>query len=479
MSDPITDRRGQNMLLISAAMAMFMDGLDGSIVNVALPAISGDFGGDVGSVSWIITIYFLMMAGLILIFGKISDSGSIKKVFTVGFLIFSLSSLACGLSTGLETLLVSRAVQGVGAAMLAASALMLCVKYYPSCRLGFALSVVMLGMTIGAAIGPAFGGFLVQLLSWHWIFLINVPIGLVAIMFALKAIPADESLGKTSFDIKGSVLLFGLLASGLYLVESVPSEGAGGLTVPLASFFVLCLALYLIMYHRCPVPVLNLGLFRYKRFVAALISYMLINACFMGALYLVPFYLALGMGFDSITIGLFLLIPPAVILPLSAKVGKLSDRTERRAFVVIACAMISVFMLIYSMIEPGMGHIPLIAALVAMGLVWGIGGGAASSRIVENVPKSENGSASSLMSFVIYFGSALGTVMFAAFFEAGARAGNVDISHMPLVHFLDGFHFAMTIGVIMSLTALILAASVNEKRQNLDLGEVGPLRDTV
>ncbi len=466
MNGPITDRRGQRMLLIAAALAMFMDGLDGSIVNVALPIISETFGGDAGSVSWVITIYLLMMAGLILIFGKISDSGAIKKVFIVGFLIFSLSSLACGLSAGLEMLLISRAAQGVGAAMLAASSLMLCVKFYPSGRLGFALSVVMLGMTVGAAIGPAFGGFLVELLSWHWIFLINVPIGLVAIGFALKAIPADEGIKGASFDIKGSVFLFGILASGLYLVESVPSAGIGGLTVPVALVFVLCLALFLITYRRTAAPVLNLKLFRFRGFVAALISYMLINACFMGALYLVPFYLVRGMGFDSITSGLFLLIPSLVILPLSAKAGRLSDRTERRAFVVAACAMMLVFMLIYSMIEPGVGYLPLIAALAAMGMMWALGGGAASSRIVESVPKSENGSASSLMSFMMYFGSALGTVIFAALFEVGSGVGSVDISKMPLGPFLDGFHFAMMAGVALSLTALALAASFNEKKRS-------------
>ncbi|NLT38808.1 MAG: DHA2 family efflux MFS transporter permease subunit [Methanomassiliicoccus sp.] len=466
MTNVITDRGGKNMLLAAAALAMFMDGLDGSIVNVTLPTISRSFGGDAGSVSWVITIYFLMMAGLILIFGKISDGGAIKKVFTVGFLIFSLSSLACGLSTGLEALLVSRAIQGVGAAMLAASALMLCVKYYPPGRLGFALSIVMLGMTVGAAMGPALGGFLVHLTSWHWIFFINVPIGLIAIAFALRAIPADEGLEKTSFDIKGSVLLFITLASGLYLVEAAPSAGAGGLTAPAASVFVASLVLFIITSRRSPVPVLNLELFRFKGFVATLLSFVLINACFMGALYLVPFYLDLGMGFNPMTSGLFLLIPSAVIFPLSARLGRLSDRTERRAFVVAACAMMAVFMIIYSMMTPEMGYAPLIIALVSMGLVWAIGGGAATSRIVENVPKSESGSASSLMSFTMYFGSALGTVLFAAFFGAGAGSKGVEFSQMTLTTFLDGFHLAMIIGLMLSLIALVLAASVNEKKRH-------------
>lgn len=474
MSVPMADRKGQNMLLIAAALAMFMDGLDVSIVNVALPAINRSFGGDAGSVSWVITIYFLMMAGLILIFGKISDSGAIKKVFTLGFLIFTLSSLACGLSTGLEMLLLFRAVQGVGAAMLAASALMLCVKYYPPGRLGFALSVAMLGMTVGSALGPAAGGFLTQIASWHWIFLINVPVGLVAVVFALKAIPADGALDKTSFDIMGSILLFAALASGLYLMESLLSEGVSALTIPVALLFIASLVLFFIANRRCPLPVLNIKLFRSKGFVAVLASFVLINVCYAGAMYLIPFYMNRSMGLDSMASGLLLLIPPMVILPLQTRLGKLSDRTERRIFMITACSMTFVYVAVYSLIWPEMGYVPLIVALASMGLVWAIGGGACSSRIVENVSPSERGSASSLTSFGIYFGSALGTALFAALFKIGAGAENADLSQIPLPYFLDGFHFAMVVGVAISLIALVLAVSVKEKRRHKDVKGTAP-----
>ena len=451
--------------MLVAALAMFMDGLDGSIVNVALPVISEDFGGDAGAVSWVVTIYFMVMAGLILIFGKISDSGALKRVFAMGFLVFALSSLACGLSSGLEMLLISRAAQGVGAAMLAAAAPMLCVKHSPPSSMGLSLAVIMLGMSIGAAMGPAVGGILTQLTSWHWIFLINVPIGLAAAALAVKFVPADKGFVRTTFDIKGSAMLFAMLASGLYLVESFPSAGVTSTTIPVALVFVISLALFIMRERGYATPVLDLKLFKLRNFVAVLITYMLLNACFAGAFYLVPFYLRIGMGFDSLTSGLYLLIPALAPLLISTQLSKLSDRTERRAFVVAACAMVTLFMAIYSVITPNMGIVPLLVALVAMGLIWGIGGGPASSRVVENVPRSERGSASSLMSFIVYFGSALGTAMFAGLFGIGAGTRGVDISQMPLADFLDGFHFAMIAGVVLSLIAVALAAAVNEKRQ--------------
>lgn len=464
MTDGTMSRKGQYAILLVAALAMFMDGLDGSIVNVALPVISEDFGGDAGAASWIVTVYLMVLAGLILIFGKISDSGALKRVFTIGFMVFAFSSLACGLSTGLEMLLISRAAQGVGAAMLAAAAPMLCIKHGSPANLGFCLAVIWLGASVGAAMGPAVGGILTQLASWHWIFLINVPIGLVAAVLALRIIPPDKGFVKASFDVAGSALLFAMLASGLYLVESIPSSGVTGITVPAALMFVACLALFVARERRCAAPVLNLGLFKHGNFVAVLTTYMLLNACYMGAVYLVPFYFRIGMGFDTFTTGIYLLIPALIPLLISAQLSRLSDRTGRRTFAIIACAMSALFTAIYSVVTPGMGAVPLIIALAAMGLVWGIGGGSVSSRIVENAPRNDRGSASSLMSFITYFGSALGTALFAGLFGVGSGLRGVDASQMPLADFLDGFHIAMIMGLVLSLIALALAAWVNEKK---------------
>ena len=162
-------------LLVTIALGMFLDGLDGTIVNVALPDISESFGMDSSLSSWIVTVYFLVLAGLVLIFGKLCDSGAIKKIIIAGFLVFSLASLACGLSEDIVVLLAARAVQGVGASMLAASSVMLSVKFLPSHMTSFGLGVGLLGSSIGAAIGPALGGVLAETLSWHWVFFINVP----------------------------------------------------------------------------------------------------------------------------------------------------------------------------------------------------------------------------------------------------------------------------------------------------------------
>ena len=137
-------------------------------------------------------MYFMMIAGLMLTFGRISDSGHLRKVYVIGFILFTVASLACGLSNDLFSLVASRAVQGLGAAMLGAVAPMICVKLISPRRLGVAMSVLMVGGAIGFGCGPAVGGFIVDVSSWHWAFFINVPVGIAAILFSLRALPKDH-----------------------------------------------------------------------------------------------------------------------------------------------------------------------------------------------------------------------------------------------------------------------------------------------
>ena len=190
------EERGSTLIIITMVFGVLMDGIDGSIVNVALPSIADSFGTDTSVVSWVTISYFLMLAGLLLPFGKIADAGHIRKVFLLGFAVFTIGSLACALSPTLAVLVASRILQGIGAAALAAVAPMICVKLLPAKHLGKSLGIMTVAAALGFAIGPALGGLLVGLLSWHWIFLINLPLGIAAIAIGHVALPKEE---KTSF----------------------------------------------------------------------------------------------------------------------------------------------------------------------------------------------------------------------------------------------------------------------------------------
>lgn len=452
------------MLLVTIALGMFLDGLDGTIVNVALPDISESFAIDSSMSSWIVTIYFLVLAGLVLIFGKLCDSGAIKSILVAGFVTFSLASLACGLSNSIGLLLAFRAVQGIGASMLAASSIMLSVRFLPTNMTSFGLGVGLLGSSIGAAIGPALGGILADTISWHWIFFINVPVGLVAALVAMKAIPKDTGFDRSEFDYKGSVMLFLSLVTGLYALESFPSHGITTITVVSLVLFVILFSAFVLYERRVSLPVLKLSLFRGRSFVAVTVSFLIMNACYMGCLYLLPYFMRVELGFDTIRCGLFLLIMAVMTLIFCLEIGKMADIRGNRPFVIAGFAVLVVAMAIFCIISAEMPVWVLVIGLVLLGTVWGVAGGPIGSRLIDNVPPEERGSGSSMLSFFIYFGSALGTALFAGLFGFGSASAGQPIADLDRAVFMDGFTFAMMFGVVLAVVGLTLSCAINERR---------------
>jgi len=458
----------QKLLLAAVALGVIMDGLDGSIVNVVLPVIAADFGTDTGTIAWVVITYLLMMAGFLLVFGKFADRGHIRKIFVGGFVIFTAGSAVCGLSPDLFWLLAARMFQGIGAAMIAAAAPMLCVKCLPPKMLGLALGVLTMASSIGFAAGPALGGILTHYLSWHWIFLINIPIGIAAVPFALRVIPKDSTAEKKPFDLTGATLLFALMAFGIYALERLPHLGTTNPQIIVCAVLcVLFAVLFAFRELRTPTPLINVRVFAAWRFSAVMVAFLIINVVYMGVVYLLPFYLSTGMQFDTATSGMYLLIPPALTAILGIPIGKWSDRTGRRSFSIGACIVLVLFNLIYAVIFPEMGIMPLLCALVLMGVLWGLAGGPAASRIVENAPEGERGTGSSLMAVCIYLGSVVGTALYATIFTFATSPNGtvVAFADLPLATFMSGFHFTILAGIGLAVLAVILSALVREPKE--------------
>jgi EmrB/QacA subfamily drug resistance transporter len=465
----ITDPFHQELLLAAIAVGVVMDGIDGSIVNVALPTMAAYFNTDTGTIAWVIITYLLMMAGLLLVFGKIADRGLAKKIFLLGFVVFTLGSAACGIAPTLDILLASRLVQGLGAAMIAAVAPLLCIRYLPKEMLGTALGVIAATTSIGFAAGPAVGGILTQYLSWHWIFLVNIPIGILGILFAARVIPGDDPETFTgSFDYPGAVTLFGAMIFCTFVLEEVAGRGVTDpLILTCCALCLLCLVLFVVRELTTPEPFLNIRIFAKWQFTAVLLAYLLVNIIFLGIIYLLPFYLTIEMHFDMATSGLFLLIPPAVVAILSIPFGQWSDNHGRRVFAVAACGLFVVFSTIFAVLSPGSGLIPLLAGLVLMGVAFGIAAGPASSRIIESAPKGEEGTGSSLMVTAIYFGGVLGTAIYAMLFTFATAntSGIVAFTDLDPATFLNGFHITMAAGLVISIVPLVLSAIVPDERK--------------
>jgi EmrB/QacA subfamily drug resistance transporter len=471
MSSIITDPVKQKLLLGAVALGVVMDGIDGSIVNVALPTMATYFDTDTGTIAWVIITYLLMMAGLLLVFGKLADRGLAKRLFLSGFAIFTISSAACGLAPSLDILLAARLVQGLGAAMIAAVAPLLCVRYLPKKMLGAALGVIAATSSIGFAAGPAIGGILTQHLSWHWIFLVNIPIGILGILFAARVIPGDEpeTISRASFDYPGAVLLFCAMVLFTFTLEEEPGRGmADPLIIGCIALFLLCTALFVIRELTTPEPFINIRIFAAWKFSSVLAAFLLMNVVFMGILYLLPFYLTTMMHLDFTISGLYLLIPPVFIALLSIPFGQWSDRSGRRMFAVAGCVLVVLYSAIFALLVPESGIVPLLAGLILMGASFGIAAGPGTSRIIESAPPGEEGTGSSLMVTSIYFGGVLGTALYAAIFTlATADAGGiVPFSDLGPAKFLAGFHFTMAAGLVLSVLPLLLSAIVPDRKKS-------------
>lgn len=470
MSSIITDPVHQKLLLSAVALGVVMDGIDGSIVNVALPTMATDFGTDTGTIAWVIITYLLMMAGLLLVFGKIADRGFIKRIFLVGFLIFTLGSLACGLAPSLGILLAARLVQGVGAAMIAAVAPLICVRFLPAHMLGMALGVIAATASVGFAAGPAIGGFLTEALSWHWIFLVNIPIGIIGILFAARVIPPDEQEAPPrSFDLTGALLLFASMVSGTFVLIEATARGFSDTGILACS--ALCagaLVLFAVRELRVQDPFVDIRIFSAGKFSSVLSSLLLVNAVFMGIFYLLPFYLIREMNADLATSGLYLLVPPLVIALVSVPFGRWSDLHGRRAFTITASLGIALAGAIFATISAESGVLPLLAGFMILGLAYGIAAGPFGGRVIECAPEGEIGTASSLMVTAIYFGGVIGTAAYAAFFtQVTADAGGiVAFADLGQAAFLHGFQLTMAAGSVIAVAAAILSAIVPDRQRD-------------
>ncbi len=453
------------MLLYAViALAAFVDGLDGTIVTTALPDIAQAFGITAADSSWVITVYFLVMAGLILVFGKISDEGALKRVLVLGFAAFTAGSLLCAFSWSFPALLAFRAVQGVGAGMLSASGIMIAVKYLPHRLMSMGLSISVLGYSVGGAIGPVLGGVLTEFFAWEWIFLINVPIGIAGVILALRSVPKDFGFRSSGFDWPGSAVLFVAMVSGLYVVESIPSRGFDMASAALIALFAVSSALFIFRERRAPEPVLRFPVFRRPATIAAIAVFLLINLCWMGAFFLLPFYMQIVLGYDVMMTGAVLAIQSVVTLVMCVPVGKMIPRKGNRHYVILACASLVVMSAAAALAGDG-SPIPMLVSVVFLGVIWGFGGGSFGSRIVDSVPSENKGDASPVVSLVIYLGSAIGSALYSGLFALGSGSSGTPIADLSPEVFMSGFTFALIAGTAISILALFLSWAFNEEKE--------------
>jgi EmrB/QacA subfamily drug resistance transporter len=326
-------------ILVAVSLGMFMALLDVTIVNIAIPAIIEDLDASVSSVSWVINAYSLTLAVLFLSMGRVSDKFGQKRVFVFGLIVFSLASLACGLAPTIEWLIVFRVGQGIGGAAMTPVSLAILLAAFPRHKHGMAVGLWGALGSVAGAVGPTLGGLLIEYTSWHWIFFVNVPIGIAAFVLAWAVIPERKpGAHAQGVDIPGiAISAVGLFCLVLALIQG---NDWGWTSAEIVGLFVVAIASYpLFMWWelRTPSPMFDFRLLRIRSFTAANSAMFLIGAALGGSMFLLVLFLVTVLGYTELEAAIAVIPMPLTGLVVAPNVGRLVDRIGPRVPAVIGC----------------------------------------------------------------------------------------------------------------------------------------------
>jgi len=398
------------IILFTVISATFMATLDGSIVNVALPNMSDKLGVSMAGIEWVVTSFFITIAATILIFGRLGDIKGKMKVFKFGVVVFTLGSFLCGLTHSLPLLVAARVVQAVGAAATMATNQGIITHVFPSHERGRALGMVGTFVALGSMAGPPIGGLIVSAVSWEYIFLINVPIGIIVFTMAMKVLPKSHSVAEEKIDGKGSVLftvfivlLFGALLQGQSMGYNNPPM-MGAFIISFISFVI-----FIIVENKIQVPLLELGIFKNSLFsisiICAFISFTAIGASNI----ILPFYFQDVLKLSPAATGLFMMVSPVVLSIVAPISGYMSDKVGSEILTLIGLSFTSVGLFLISSLNEKSSLIILVVYIVVMTLGNGMFQSPNNSLVMSTVPKNKLGIAGSVNALIRNLGIVLGT----------------------------------------------------------------------
>jgi len=458
------DGRRRWFALIVLCLGSLMIVLDVTIVNVALPSIREDLGFSETSLAWVVNAYLLTYGGFLLLGGRLGDLYGHRRLFLSGITLFTLASLACGLATSQGFLVAARAVQGIGGATASAVALSLMMTLFtePAER-AKAMGVFGFVAAGGGSIGVLLGGILTDSLDWHWIFLVNLPIGVLVYALSLRLLPAARGPAATArLDVAGAVTVTASLMLAVYAIVNGNQEGwTSGRTLGLLGVAVALLALFLGIEARVRSPLVPLGLFRQRNLATANVVGVLWAAAMFAWFFLSALYLQLVLGYSPLQVGLaFLpanLIMGVFSIGLSAKlVMRFGIRRPLATGLLLAAVGLVLF--VRAPVD-GSFVVDVLPSMILLGVGAGMAFNPVLLAAMSDVEPSEAGLASGIVNTAFMMGGALGLAVLASI--AASRSGSLRADGAgPLVALTGGYHIAFLVGAAFAVLAATLGATL-------------------
>jgi EmrB/QacA subfamily drug resistance transporter len=411
----IVDYSRKWYVMAAVAMSIFLATIDAGIVNVALPTLVRDLNTDFATIQWVILSYLLTLTTLMLSIGRLGDMIGKRSIFTAGFVVFTMGSALCGLAQTVYGLIAFRVLQAVGAAMILALGVAIVTEAFPGQERGRALGLIGTIVSLGVIIGPTLGGVIIKVLSWHWIFFVNLPVGVIGTLMAWRFVPNFRPLGRQRFDYWGAVTLFISLLALLLALTLGQELGFGNTRISLLlGGWLIFLIVFLIIETRTVQPMIDLKIFRNILFSVNLVTGFLTFVAIAGVFILLPFYLEDVLNYNTQQVGFLLAVIPVglgIFAPIS---GALSDRFGTRPITVLGLITLLMGYVGLTGLSTETTTWGYILRLIPIGIGMGIFQSPNNSAIMGNVPRERLGVASGLLSITRTLGQTVGIAILGA-----------------------------------------------------------------
>ncbi|MFG2523732.1 MFS transporter [Streptomyces sp. NPDC048527] len=456
----LTPQRSRWPALGVLATGMLMTVLDGSIVTVAMPAIQSDLGFTPAGLSWVVNAYLIAFGSLLLLAGRLGDLVGRKRLFLVGTAVFTAASLLAGAATGPAVLIAARFLQGVGSALASAVSLGILVTLFTEPReRAKAIAVFSFTGAAGASIGQVLGGVLTDALSWHWIFFINLPIGLAALAVAVPALPRDRGLGiRAGADTAGALLVTAGLMLGIYSVIKVEEYGwTSARTLGTGAVAALLLAGFFVRQARARTPLMPLRILRSRSVAGANLVQMLMVAALFSFQILVALYLQKVLGYGAAETGLAMLPAAAVIGAVSLGVSaRLNARFGERNVLLTGIALLIGVLGLLARVPVHAHYATDILPVMFLAAGFGLALPALTSLGMSGASEADAGLASGLFNTTQQIGMAVGVAVLSTL--AASRTRSLTAHGATRAEALtSGYHLAFTVGTGLLVAAFVIA----------------------
>jgi EmrB/QacA subfamily drug resistance transporter len=430
---PGVDYSRRWLVLVAVGLGIFLSTVDGSIVNLALPTLEEEFDTSFAAVQWVVLAYLLTLATLVLAIGRLGDMLGKKRIYTSGFGVFTAASLLCGLAPSLPWLIGFRVIQAVGAAMIQALGLAITTEAFPASQRGRALGINGAVVSLGIITGPTLGGIIIDALSWNWIFFVNLPVGVVGTLAAIRFVPNVPAEPGQQFDFAGAGAFFvSLLCTMLGLTLSQERGFSDPSVAGLLGTGLVFLVTFVMIERRVADPMLDLGLFRNRLLSINLFTGWTVFIGISGLLILLPFYLENVLGYPPRTVGLLIAAIPVALIFVSPASGALSDRIGQRPVTVAGLAILVVAFLLVAVVPPDAPIALLVVAFLPIGIGTGVFQSPNNSAVLGSAPQERLGVTSGMLTITRITGQITGIAVLGTFWAwrvasiAGFRGDATD-----------------------------------------------------